>query len=33
MANDDERRLYPPVNFIDSENWRPYNFFRMLSIN
>lgn len=24
MANDDERRPYPPVNFIDSENWQPY---------
>ncbi|MDE9696673.1 putative metallopeptidase, partial [Citrobacter freundii] len=24
MANDDERRPYPPVNFIDSDNWQPY---------
>lgn len=24
MANDDERRPYPPVNFIASDNWQPY---------
>ncbi|NIG17446.1 hypothetical protein F3J37_01970 [Pantoea sp. Al-1710] len=24
MANDDERRPYPPVNFSDSESWHPY---------
>lgn len=24
MANDDERRPYPPVNFIESDNWQPY---------
>ncbi|MFK3750660.1 hypothetical protein ACI1VN_21720, partial [Escherichia coli] len=24
MANDDERRPYPPVNFINSDNWQPY---------
>ncbi len=24
MASDDERRPYPPVNFIDSDNWQPY---------
>ncbi|HEP1033828.1 putative metallopeptidase [Enterobacter kobei] len=24
MVNDDERRPYPPVNFIASENWQPY---------
>ena len=24
MVNDDERRPYPPVNFIASDNWQPY---------
>ncbi|EMF4676173.1 hypothetical protein V3604_001852 [Escherichia coli] len=24
MAHYDERRPYPPVNFIDSDNWQPY---------
>lgn len=24
MANDDERRPYPPVNFVGAENWQPY---------
>lgn len=26
MQNDDERRPYPPVKFIDPDNWQPYTY-------